>query len=426
MKYVLLAFMALLAGFSHAQSSGVNYPITTLRNISTLGPIVVSPANVQSFALMHTLGGVVESTAATKMPLGTGGHLPITVTSAAKKSDVASALGRFAKKSLPLLSTGFALYDLARELDYTLRDKSGELEITKSEIRLGGGVQFSIPPFTGPTPQAVCSAWAAANTPAGTVGTSQTMVSNGTSFCRMLLTFPGNPVPNEGSWFGIDEIPFETSEEIERPATLQELEDAIAQKSGWPTSSTLSQATKDAIKAGEQIEFTPQSITGPSSTPGTSTTTNNGTETITTTTTNNYTYNGPNVSISTRTVVTTVDNQTGLPTKPDQITETEPEIVNPDQSLLCKVFPEIVACAKLGEPEEVEIPRIQKDVTYEVETPFGGGTCPADKTFSFQGRTLKLTNMNQACNFLATFAKPIAILLASFSALMIVAVGVKE
>lgn len=92
---------------------------------------------------------------------------------------------------------------------------------------------------------------------------------------------------------------------------------------------------------------------------------------------------------------------------------------------LCKLFPDIAACAKLG-TETLEIPRGERSVSYSAESVFGAGTCPADKTFVAYGQTLQLTNMAQACDLLATYVKPIAILLAAFTALMIVAVGVPE
>lgn len=92
---------------------------------------------------------------------------------------------------------------------------------------------------------------------------------------------------------------------------------------------------------------------------------------------------------------------------------------------LCKLFPDIAACAKLGTATET-IPTSSQSVSYTPESVFGAGTCPADKTFVAYGQTLQLTNMAQACDLLDTYVKPIAILLAAFTALMIVAVGLPE
>lgn len=82
-------------------------------------------------------------------------------------------------------------------------------------------------------------------------------------------------------------------------------------------------------------------------------------------------------------------------------------------------------CAKLGTATG-EIPTATRSVSYTPEILFGSGTCPPDQTIVVYGMNLKLTDMPKACNMLSTYVKPIAILLALFTGLMIVAVGVPE
>lgn len=91
----------------------------------------------------------------------------------------------------------------------------------------------------------------------------------------------------------------------------------------------------------------------------------------------------------------------------------------------CANSPDRMMCVKLGTVEG-EIPTATRSVSYTPEILFGSGTCPPDQTIVVYGMSLKLTDMPKACNLLSTYVKPIAVLLAAFTALMIVAVGVPE
>ena len=136
-------------------------------------------------------------------------------------------------------------------------------------------------------------------------------------------------------------------------------------------------------------------------------------ETVTTTQAKDPVTGDP-VGAPTTTTTTSGTNQPDPQTKPEEQAEG-----------LCQLFPNIAACAELGTATET-IPTSSQSVSYTPESVFGAGTCPADKTFVAYGQTLQLTNMAQACDLLDTYVKPIAILLAAFAALMIVAVGVPE
>lgn len=113
-----------------------------------------------------------------------------------------------------------------------------------------------------------------------------------------------------------------------------------------------------------------------------------------------------------------VETSTSTSSTPDPATKEEAE--DP-----CANAPDRMMCVKLGAPEG-EIPKSTQTVSYTPEVLFGSGTCPPDQTVVIHGMSLKLTDMPRACNLLATYVKPIAILLAAFTALMIVAVGVPE
>lgn len=96
-----------------------------------------------------------------------------------------------------------------------------------------------------------------------------------------------------------------------------------------------------------------------------------------------------------------------------------------EQSMFCTLFPDILACAKFGEADE-QVPTSTRNVTFAEENLFGGGTCPTDQTFTFKGSTIPITNYAQACDLLQTYVRPLAILLAFFTGLMIIARGMPE
>jgi len=122
------------------------------------------------------------------------------------------------------------------------------------------------------------------------------------------------------------------------PSTLQELEDAIASQSGWPSTSSLPKVIEQAIASGETLPVpAPTKITGPSSIPGptkTETTpAQNGKpqETKTTSTTYNITYEGNKVT--TNNTTTTVINNGDTITTTTEESEPEPspsDSPNPD------------------------------------------------------------------------------------------------
>jgi len=102
------------------------------------------------------------------------------------------------------------------------------------------------------------------------------------------------------------------------PSSQQEFIDAVAAKSGWPTSSRLAEAVAESQKITQDtLPYDPASMTftGPSTSPGTtSTTTNPDGTTTTTTTTHNHTYQGNQVTTSTVTNTTNNNPTTNVTT----------------------------------------------------------------------------------------------------------------
>lgn len=125
------------------------------------------------------------------------------------------------------------------------------------------------------------------------------------------------------------------------------------------------------------------------------------------------------------------DPETGLPVGAPTTSTTTSSSTAPDpaakeeQQDPCINAPNRVACLELGTPEG-DIPTSTRSVDFEPEELFGGGTCPSDQTFTFGSSTLPITNYAQACDLLETYVRPMAILLAFFAAMMILARGMPE
>ena len=67
-----------------------------------------------------------------------------------------------------------------------------------------------------------------------------------------------------------------------------------------------------------------------------------------------------------------------------------------------------------------EIPRTTKNIVYTPESWFGGGTCPADKTMTTHGHTIKVWDWAGSCYWLVNYFRPILLIIATIAALMIV------
>lgn len=122
---------------------------------------------------------------------------------------------------------------------------------------------------------------------------------------------------------------------------------------------------------------------------------------------------------TTTTITNNITNNTSTSVT-NNVTETD-DAPKEEEKDFCEKNPDALACAELDTPEE-EIPRRTLEITFEPEDlGLGRGTCPADRqmgehTFSYQ----------PTCDILATYGYPLTILLASFSALIIIFVGKTE
>ena len=103
------------------------------------------------------------------------------------------------------------------------------------------------------------------------------------------------------------------------------------------------------------------------------------------------------------------------PDNPDNPTNDKPK--PEEQQSLCEKHPDIVACAKLGEPgQATPVPNETKTLTISPENGFGpsGGSCPPPRTVEVAGLTLSMP-FDLLCDF-ATGLKPVIVGLAWLTA----------
>lgn len=91
----------------------------------------------------------------------------------------------------------------------------------------------------------------------------------------------------------------------------------------------------------------------------------------------------------------------------------------------CDKNPNALACLELDTPDG-EIPKGTFNVTYSVENSWGSGSCPADKYATLAGRSIKVYDWEQTCDYVATYVRPILLLLCALGALFIVMPGRAE
>lgn len=128
-----------------------------------------------------------------------------------------------------------------------------------------------------------------------------------------------------------------------------------------------------------------------------------------------------------------VNRPTGSPqgsTEPVPDSPTEPSTDTPredgkEDRDFCDKNPNVLACLELDTPEG-DIPKGTFNVTYSVENSWGNGSCPADKYATLAGKSVKVYDWEQTCDYVATYVRPILLLLCALGALFIVMPGRAE
>lgn len=372
--------------------------------------------------ITHPNGGWPGANGTSKVPVpGGNGRAAETLTRLPyHPTSTGMALARFAAKWTGPLSAGIAIFDLLQELDVNARRDpvTGGTEFYQSETvtiyRLDEnkcrGSTSQHQPQTDGTLQAlalVCGGYQAEIDPGSQCGP----IGAGTIRC-MRPTF-GN--------VDISVSPIGTTD-VEYPYTEAQLRDNIASKSGWPTSSAISRAIKDALDGGTEFKVNAPTTSGPATvTLPPTTTTETTPEGVVTHVTNNtisVTYNGDTLTFNTTNITTT--------TNPDGTTKTTTTTSEPkEDDDQCKKNPESVGCAEMDTPEG-EIPKSTKVLTYAAESlGFGSGSCPADVTASVGGQSMTVFRYTPHCAIITTYVKPLVLMLSAFIAFFIVMPGGK-
>lgn len=91
----------------------------------------------------------------------------------------------------------------------------------------------------------------------------------------------------------------------------------------------------------------------------------------------------------------------------------------------CDKNPNVLACLELDTPEG-EIPKGTFNVTYSVENSWGNGSCPADKYSTLAGKSVKVYDWEQTCDYVATYVRPILYVLTLIGVLLMLIPGKSE
>ena len=299
---------------------------------TTFGNLILKPSGTSDLALI------------TKGNLSVGGRpLVIDVEAKVIKPSLLGALGRFAGKVLPILGTGVALYDLTKELqDWRVKsDPQGvpvfeKLDKTEGEVCTSNCQEYWGGDTWYTSHVTACTAYAQS---LGTKFLYQDSAPGGPTSYRCEFkwggswtfhTVPARVIP-----------PYDTSSEEWKPESKESWASEVGKKLGDLPISKVANLIRDALQSGETVELEPPSVTGPASSPGTtSTTTNPDGSTSTTTTTNHFQYDGDNITHNTTTVTNTcvqsgscsTTSTTTTNTPPDKSDDSEKDISVSDKS----------------------------------------------------------------------------------------------
>ena len=293
-----------------------------------------------------------------------------------------------AAKVLPALGTGIAIYDLFQEVGVTANRAA---DGTTSFTRMQGA---TVPGFDG----ASCDQMAAAG-PAGT-----RVYSPGLNRTYMVLYPPaagGSSFPPGwmsdggcvfGGWplisgFGAGKAFIAGDARLNGPATETDVANAIASRSGWPTSSALPRAIVQAVDAtGDSIAPDSVTVTGPATTTGPARTVVNadGTRQVSTPT-HNHTYNTNNVTTTTTTTIQNFNSSNVLQST-STVTETPAQ-----QKRDCELFPQSVGCANLDTVQSDQLSKKNHAVTVSPVSFAQSAGCPSPLSFQVMGASYSVS-----------------------------------
>ena len=147
------------------------------------------------------------------------------------------------------------------------------------------------------------------------------------------------------------------------------------------------------------------------------------------TTTHNTVYNfrTDGNRITNTSTTTTTQTCVGDGTCSPVTTTTTEDPKEPEQSD-CEKNPDATRCKDIDlDTPDGEIPKADKDVSYQAESLFGGGSCPADKVMTIHtGQQLTVWNWQESCGYITNGMRPVVLILCGFAAFMIVSGGARQ
>jgi len=341
------------------------------------------------------------------IPLGGGARLPITAVANVPSAGAALLLGK-AFRLVPVLGTGIALYDLAKEYGFDVASDTGSLvvrTIDTSVCTVGPCVQYVARTWYGGyesanyrNSKAEACAFAMAGYDARAVATGYASTVPSILVDVSNCTFKTKTNTFLSAW-GYGTRTVAASPVSYLPSTIGELEAQIAADAGWPSGSAVGQALVDAAKAtGEDIPVEQPKITGPASVVGpVEKSTTGNTET---TKQSNYdcvyvdgatVMDGGSVACTEKIVtsqkVTTVDPVTGATTT-TTTTENETvksaEIVKDDKPAEdpCDANPDRLGCITGGTAVAPDLRKETSAVTVDPVAFAAGSGCPSPLSFT--------------------------------------------
>lgn len=362
----------------------VVFPYSPNGNTAYVGSVTADAANAAKFSFGVAANGAVWANTGSQLPTPGGASIPISVAGQVSKPNVAAALGRFARKTLPLLNTGVALYDLAKELGFSLGNSNGQMVVQATDpmvCTVAPCYSFSTGYGWYPSKSSACQSLVNAQPSsygAGMVGSDPT--------CDWVASaYPGWGTSRQ-MFASLQVAP---SAPTWSPSDLQHFTDAVAAKSGWPESSALARATVDAIKSGEAVQVDAINVTGPASSPGPSSSSvrqvvGGNPQTTTTVTNYNYNYGANRVTTNISTTSTTVDNVTNqtIESSGGTVSPVTPSSTDAQKSD-CELHPEHIGCAIFGDSPTAEaIPRLSIPVTLGTTVFAAPSGCPSAIAFT--------------------------------------------
>lgn len=295
----LSVFISLAVAASGAMAyNAAEFPTSSSGALTTFGTGTVGAGSLGP----GTLSVASDGTILAKGPVsftGSGGlKVEAQLASRISKPAIALAFGRFFAKALPIVVVAGGLYDLAKDLGFIPQSSPGGVGVDFMRdaplyLWAGDGVNFS----TNQAGECAKSAQSL-NTPNYSYsGTS------GPNFYNCSMNEHKISAPSTDTPFTYGIAYKSNPSGGGSPATRQEFLDAVAARSGWPSTAALAPALEQAIASGESVAATPEVLSGPATVPGTKTKTVTSTGSTTTTNITNNTYYGPTVTTTTTTTI---------------------------------------------------------------------------------------------------------------------------